>query len=51
MLDELPYGNFIEIEGELETLRPIAKELQLIGIRQFQIVITRYLSVYASLVA
>ena len=29
MLDELPYGNFIEIEGELETLRPIADELQL----------------------
>jgi adenylate cyclase class 2 len=29
MLDELPYGNFIEIEGELETLRPIANELQL----------------------
>ncbi len=29
MLDELPYGNFIEIEGELETLRPIAEELQL----------------------
>ena len=29
MLDKLPYGNFIEIEGELETLRPIAEELQL----------------------
>jgi len=29
MLDELPYGNFIEIEGELETLRPIAEELGL----------------------
>jgi len=29
MLDELPYGNFIEIEGELETLRPIADELGL----------------------
>ena len=29
MLDELPYGNFIEIEGELETLRPIAEELKL----------------------
>ena len=29
MLDELPYGNFVEIEGELETLRPIAEELQL----------------------
>jgi adenylate cyclase class 2 len=29
MLDELPYGNFIEIEGELETLRPIAEELHL----------------------
>ena len=29
MLDELPYGNFIEIEGELETLRPIADELHL----------------------
>ncbi len=29
MLDELPYGNFIEIEGELEMLRPIAEELQL----------------------
>jgi adenylate cyclase, class 2 len=29
MLDELPYGNFIEIEGELEMLRPIAEELHL----------------------
>jgi adenylate cyclase class 2 len=29
MFDELPYGNFIEIEGELERLRPIAKELGL----------------------
>ena len=29
MLDELPYGNFIEIEGELDMLRPIAEELQL----------------------
>ena len=27
MLDELPYGNFIEIEGRLEMLRPIADEL------------------------
>jgi adenylate cyclase class 2 len=31
MLDELPYGNFVEIEGELEMLRPIAEELQLDG--------------------
>jgi len=29
MLDELPYGNFVEIEGELEMLRPIAEELGL----------------------
>jgi len=29
MLDELPYGYFVEIEGELEILRPIADELQL----------------------
>jgi adenylate cyclase, class 2 len=29
MLDELPYGNFLEIEGELELLRPIAEELRL----------------------
>lgn len=29
MLDELPCGNFVEIEGELETLRPIAEELGL----------------------
>ncbi len=29
MLDELPYGNFVEIEGELEMLHPIAKELHL----------------------
>jgi len=29
MLDELPYGNFVEIEGELEMLRPIANELHL----------------------
>ena len=29
MLDELPYGNFVEIEGELEMLRPIAEELHL----------------------
>ena len=30
MFDELPYGNFVEIEGKLETLRPIAEELQLV---------------------
>src|SRR5271157_6531985 len=29
MLDELPYGTFVEIEGELEMLRPIAEELGL----------------------
>ncbi len=29
MLDELPYGNFVEIEGELEMLQPIAEELHL----------------------
>ena len=29
MLDELPYGNFVEIEGKLEMLRPIANELHL----------------------
>jgi len=29
MVDELPYGNFVEIEGDLEMLRPIAKELGL----------------------
>ena len=29
MLDELPYGYFVEIEGELEILRPIADGLQL----------------------
>jgi len=29
MLDELPYGNFVEIEGELEMLRPIAEDLKL----------------------
>ena len=29
MLDELPYGNFIEIEGELEMLHPVANELKL----------------------
>ena len=29
MLDELPYGNFVEIEGELEMLRPIAEQLHL----------------------
>ncbi len=29
MLDELPYGNFVEIEGELALLHPIADELQL----------------------
>ncbi len=29
MLDELPYGNFVEIEGELELLRPVAEDLML----------------------
>ncbi len=29
MLDELPFGHFVEIEGELEMLRPIAEELGL----------------------
>jgi len=29
MLDELPYGKFIEIEGELGTLRPVAEWLGL----------------------
>ncbi len=29
MLDELPYGDFVEIEGEFELLRLIAEELQL----------------------
>ena len=29
MLDELPCGNFVEIEGDLEMLRPIAEKLGL----------------------
>ena len=29
MLDELPYGNFVEIEGELDSLKPIAGKLGL----------------------
>ena len=29
MLDELPYGNFVEIEGDLDLLKPIAKKLGL----------------------
>ncbi len=29
MLDELPYGNFVEIEGELNKLEPIADKLGL----------------------
>jgi len=29
MLDELPYGNFVEIEGEMETLRRAAERLGL----------------------
>ena len=29
MLDELPYGNFVEIEGKLDKLKPIAKKLGL----------------------
>ncbi len=29
MLDELPYGNFVEIEGELDLLKPIAEKLGL----------------------
>jgi adenylate cyclase, class 2 len=29
MLDELPYGNFVEIEGKLKSLRPIAGDLHL----------------------
>ncbi|MCL5611512.1 MAG: class IV adenylate cyclase [Chloroflexi bacterium] len=29
MLDEMPYGNFVEIEGELASLKPIAEKLGL----------------------
>jgi len=29
MLDEMPYGNFVEIEGELDSLKPIAGKLGL----------------------
>jgi adenylate cyclase, class 2 len=29
MLDELPYGNFVEIEGELDELKPLAQKLLL----------------------
>lgn len=29
MLDELPYGNFVEIEGDLGRLRPVAQQLGL----------------------
>jgi adenylate cyclase class 2 len=29
MLDELPYGNFVEIEGELDELKPLAQRLLL----------------------
>ena len=29
MVDELPYGNFVEIEGDLMMLRPIAEEMGL----------------------
>ena len=29
MLDELPYGNFVEIEGEFEELKPLAQMLGL----------------------
>jgi adenylate cyclase, class 2 len=28
MLDELPYGNFVEIEGELDELKPLAQKLR-----------------------
>lgn len=29
MLDEMPYGDFVEIEGDLDTLKPIAEQLGL----------------------
>jgi adenylate cyclase, class 2 len=29
MLDEVPYGNFVEIEGPLETLKPFTQKLHL----------------------
>ncbi len=29
MLDEMPYGNFVEIEGKLDALKPIAEKLGL----------------------
>jgi adenylate cyclase, class 2 len=29
MLDELPYGDFVEIEGRLESLRPLTEQLDL----------------------
>jgi adenylate cyclase class 2 len=46
MLDELPYGYFIEIEGKLEMLRPIADEL---GLDWNKAVPTSYHALFARL--
>lgn len=36
VLDEMPYGNFVEIEGEAETIKSLIKTLELWSAKQFE---------------
>jgi adenylate cyclase, class 2 len=36
VLDELPYGNFVEIEGDTETIKHLIEELDLQSARQYE---------------
>ena len=36
VLDEMPYGNFVEIEGELETIKKLITTLELGAARQYE---------------
>ncbi len=36
VLDEMPYGNFVEIEGEAETIKKLVDALELGGARQYE---------------
>jgi len=43
-MDTMPYGNFLEIEGEKENIRPLAEQ---IGLGWEQRIITSYIGIFA----
>ena len=47
MLDELPYGNFVEIEGEVNQIKPLARQL---GLDWEQAILASYHSLFNHLV-